>query len=68
MGSYLFFQSTGLFFPRLANQNPLTRLPYATRLHVFLNEAHKGTSIEKLDERSRAERISFHEKLLLFSA
>jgi hypothetical protein len=48
MGSYLFFQSSGFFFPRLTNQNPLIRLLHATRSHVFFNDAHQSTSILKV--------------------
>jgi hypothetical protein len=43
MGGYLSFKSSGLFFPRLTDQYPLTRLPHAIRLRVF-NEAHQGIS------------------------
>src|SRR5262249_28582499 len=48
MGSYLFFQSCGLLFPRLTNQNPLIRLRHAIRSDVFFNDAHQTTSIGAL--------------------
>jgi len=41
MGGYLSFKSSGLLFPRLTDQHPLTRLPHAIRLRVF-NEAHQS--------------------------
>jgi hypothetical protein len=34
-GGYLFFQSSGLFFPSLTNQQPLTRLPHAIGVRIF---------------------------------
>jgi hypothetical protein len=35
VGGYLFFKSSGLLFPRLTNQHPLTRLPHRMRLRLF---------------------------------
>jgi hypothetical protein len=43
MGGNLSFQSSGLLFPRLTDQHPLTRLAHAIELRVF-NEAHQGLS------------------------